>query len=199
VPWIEALIIAAKKKRPTWGSKKLENSLDRRHPGIQFPSRCTIDVILNRNGLVAPRRRRRLIPSYPEHLVESHASNDVWCTDFKGQFRLGNGKLCYPLTITDHLSRYIISCTALEGPTTEAAFAGFEEVFKRCGLPLRQALHLTAATPSSRGPWGNKVWLADRSTVTKAPECQPLDIVECHPMSLIVRIDPSLMVYLRSE
>jgi transposase InsO family protein len=134
-PEIEALIIAAKKKRPTWGSKKLENSLDRQHPGIQFPSRCTIDAILNRNGLVAPRRRRRLIPSYPEHLVESHASNDVWCADFKGQFRLGNGKLCYPLTITDQFSRYVIACVALEHPTAEAAFAAFDEAFSRYGLP----------------------------------------------------------------
>ena len=134
-PEIEALVVNARKRRPTWGSKKLENSLDRQHPGIQIPSRCTIDEILKRNGLVAPRRRRKLIPVYPEQLTESHAANDVWCADFKGQFRLGNGKLCYPLTITDHFSRYLIACVALEHPTTAAAFATFDEAFRRFGLP----------------------------------------------------------------
>lgn len=134
-PEIEALIVEAKKKRPTWGSKKLEKSLDRQHPGIEFPSRCTIDEILRRNGLVTPRRRRKLVPTHPEHLSESHAPNDVWCVDFKGQFRLGNGGLCYPLTITDHFSRYLIACVALEGPTTEAAFAVFDSVFSQYGLP----------------------------------------------------------------
>lgn len=134
-PAIEALVIEARQKRPTWGSKKLESALNRQHPGIEIPSRCTIDEILKRNGLVAPRRRRRLIPEYPEHLTESHAPNDVWCADFKGQFRLGNGKLCYPLTITDHFSRYVIKCVALESPTTDAAFEVFEEAFLQYGIP----------------------------------------------------------------
>ena len=132
---VESLIVAARQKRPTWGSKKLQKALDRGHPGIGFPSRSTIDEILKRNGLVSPRRRRRLIPEYPEHLTESHAPNEVWCADFKGQFRLRNGKLCYPLTITDHFTRYLISCTALEHPTAAAAFTVFDEAFSRCGVP----------------------------------------------------------------
>ena len=134
-PEIEALIVEAKQRRPTWGSKKLEKALERRHPAVEFPSRCTIDEILKRNGLVTTRRRRKLIPEYPENLTESHAPNDVWCADFKGQFRLANGKLCYPLTITDHFTRYVIACVALERPTAAAAFSVFDEAFSRYGVP----------------------------------------------------------------
>lgn len=132
---VESLIVSAKQRRPTWGSKKLEKVLGKRHPGVKFPSRCTIDEILKRNGLVTPRRRRRLIPEYPEHLTESRAPNHVWCVDFKGQFRLGDGTLCYPLTITDHHSRFVIACVALDHPTADAVFEVFDRVFSRRGLP----------------------------------------------------------------
>jgi transposase InsO family protein len=150
---VEALIVGAKQQRPTWGSKKLEKALERRHPGIDLPSRCTIEEILKRNGLVGARRRRKLIPEYPEHLTVSQAPNDVWCADFKGQFRLGNGKLCYPLTITDHFTRYLIACVALERPTAAATFAVFDEVFSRYGLP--RAIRTDNGVPfASRGLGG---------------------------------------------
>jgi transposase InsO family protein len=135
-PEVESLILSAKSDRPTWGSKKLRASLGRRHPGIRIPARSTIDEILKRNGLVPPRRRRKLIPQYPQNLTESAAPNEVWCVDFKGQFRLGDGTLCYPLTITDHFSRYLVACVALASPTAEAAFAVFDAVFQQHGLPV---------------------------------------------------------------
>lgn len=126
-PEVEALVVAAKEKRPTWGSKKIEKVLERQHPGIKISARCTIDDILRRSGPVTPRRRRKLIPKYSEHLAESHSPNDVWCVDFKGQFRLGNGKLCYPLTITDHFSRYLIARVARGHPVCRRDASGAEE------------------------------------------------------------------------
>lgn len=126
-PEVEALVVAAKEKRPTWGSKKIEKVLERQHPGIKISARCTIDDILRRSGPVTPRRRRKLIPKYSEHLAESHSPNDVWCVDFKGQFRLGNGKLCYPLTITDHFSRYLIAHVARGHPVCRRDASGAEE------------------------------------------------------------------------
>ena len=136
-PEVEALIVEAKRKRPSWGSKKLEKSLDRQHPGISFPSRCTIEEILRRNGLVFPRRRRKLIPQYPNHLAESRAPNDVWCADFKGQFRMGNAKYCYPLTVSDFHTRYLLGCEAMESTQSESAKEGFEWIFREYGLPTR--------------------------------------------------------------
>lgn len=132
---IRELIVEAKKKRPTWGSKKLREGLLLRHPGVSMPARCTIDEILKRAGLVTPRRVRRRVPVYPETLSQSKAPNDIWCADFKGQFRLGNGNLCYPLTITDHYSRYLICCTALESTNGAEVFVAFDDAFSRYGLP----------------------------------------------------------------
>jgi transposase InsO family protein len=132
---IEELVIRERDRRPTWGSKKLSESLRKRHAGVHIPSRGTIEEILRRNGLVSPRKKRRRVPVYPEKLTQSTAPNEVWCADFKGQFRLGDGSLCYPLTITDHFSRMILACVALEATTAEAVFGVFDGVFTQYGLP----------------------------------------------------------------
>ena len=150
---IEEIIVREKKRRLSWGSKKLVGYLRRKHDGIEFPARSTIVDILKRNGLVAPRRRRKLTPTYPEELSTSLAPNDVWCVDFKGQFRLGNGQYCYPLTITDHYSRFVIACVALEGTTADCVFRVFDKVFQEYGLP--KAIRSDNGTPfASRGLGG---------------------------------------------
>jgi transposase InsO family protein len=147
---IETLILEAKDRHSSWGSKKLKSALVRQHAGVKIPARSTIDEILKRNGLVPPRRQRKLVPCYPEQLTQSNAPNDVWCVDFKGQFRLGNGQLCYPLTITDHFSRYVIACVALQHPTAAAVFDVFDRVFQTYGLP--RVIRSDNGTPfASRG------------------------------------------------
>ena len=128
-------IIAFKQEHPTWGPKKLKVELERQTPGVRFPACSTIGSILARAGLVNKRRRRRGIPTYPHGLRRSEAPNDVWSADFKGQFRLGNRAYCYPLTIKDHFSRYLIGCEGMEGPEGPGTRCAFDEAFRRYGLP----------------------------------------------------------------
>jgi hypothetical protein len=94
-------IVKLKKEHPSWGSKKLKEFLEREDKGVRFPSRSTIDVILCRSGLVKPRRMRREVPPTLGPLTIPEGPNHVWAVDYKGQFRLGNGRLCNPLTCSD--------------------------------------------------------------------------------------------------
>jgi transposase InsO family protein len=90
--------------------------------------------VLDRNGLVChPGRPRRRAQGTP--LSAGAAPNDLWCADFKGEFRLGNGQYCYPLTVTDHASRYLLLCEALESTREDPAIAAFEHLFRERGLP----------------------------------------------------------------
>jgi transposase InsO family protein len=100
---------------------------------MRVPARSTIHAVLDRHGLVARMRRRRRVSGTP--LSQGLEPNDLWCADFKGEFRLGNGRYCYPLTVTDHASRYLLMCEALESTREETAITAFEQLFKERGLP----------------------------------------------------------------
>lgn len=135
---IKSLILNTKQDRPTWGASKIREWLLRKNPDLKIPSRFTVHEILNRYDLVNHRRQgRRKYAS--EHfrtpIAKSTNANDVWCADFKGQFRLGNHRYCYPLTITDHFSRYIITCESLEDTKGAGAQPVFEAAFEEFGLP----------------------------------------------------------------
>jgi transposase InsO family protein len=133
---IEELIVKLKGVYPTWGPKKLKAKIEKLHPGISFPAISTFGEILLRHGLVTPRKRRPLEERFhPLHLPESQACNEVWNTDFKGHFRLGNQDYCYPLTTSDDLSRYLLSCEALDSTKARPAMAIFEQLFDEYGLP----------------------------------------------------------------
>lgn len=132
---IRGLLVETKKAHPTWGPKKLRAWLERKQPGVRLPASSTIGEILKQEGLVNPRMRRKRGVAKPTSLTTATAPNEVWCTDFKGQFRLGNGTYCYPLTITDRHSRFLIACVALDGTKAGPAQAVFEEVFEQYGLP----------------------------------------------------------------
>jgi transposase InsO family protein len=136
-PEIRALFVEAKQAHPTWGPKKLKAWLEEKKEGIALPSANTIGYWLKREGLVKTRVRRRWpTPGLlPAELTPAKAPNDVWCVDFKGQFQLGNGEYCYPLTVTDLHSRYLIACTALENTKAASARWAFEEAFREYGLP----------------------------------------------------------------
>lgn len=128
-------IVLLRRRHPHWGAKKLLEILHQRHPDIDWPARSTVCDLLVRNDLIIHRRRRR----YPGHGGRPETSmnepNETWCADFKGQFRTLDGIYCYPLTITDGFSRFIIGCKGL--PSTEHAGAQpvFERIFKEFGLP----------------------------------------------------------------
>jgi putative transposase len=129
-------VVALRKRFPTWGPKKLEAYLEREQPAVEWPSRSTISEILSRNGLIEPRRRRHRTPQSTFPLAAATAPNVVWCTDFKGKFRVAR-RYCHPLTITDASSRYLLRSEPLDGEDTAQARQVFEAAFKEYGLPLR--------------------------------------------------------------
>jgi transposase InsO family protein len=98
------------------------------------PAVSTIHAILDRHGLVKRRKRRRH-KAQGTPLTDAQSANELWCADFKGQFRLGNKRYCYPLTITDYHSRYLLACEGLESVKEGGSFAVFERAFKDFGLP----------------------------------------------------------------
>jgi transposase InsO family protein len=132
---IESVIVAAKRDKPHWGARKIRELLVRRLDGdIRVPAKSTIHAVLHRHGLVK-------IPGRPRHratgtpLSTGAAPNDLWCADFKGEFKLGNGRYCFPLTVTDHASRYLLLCEALESTRENLAITAFEQLFQERGLP----------------------------------------------------------------
>lgn len=131
---IAQLILNLKAARPTWGAIKLREYLLRKHANIRFPSRNTFHNILVRNSLVKSKKRIKY-KATGTNLRSTQNPNDLWCADFKGQFRLRSKRYCYPLTISDHRSRYLIKCVALENTKTAGAFAIFEDAFEEYGLP----------------------------------------------------------------
>lgn len=130
------LVLELRRKHPSWGPKKLIEVLRGRHPGVALPAPSTAGDMLARAGLVRARCRRRMVTNLgPTTLREATEPNDIWCADYKGQFRMGNGTYCYPLTITDQASRFIIGCEGFSQIDGRSAQAVFEDRFGRFGLP----------------------------------------------------------------
>ena len=76
------------------------------------------------------RRRRRRYKAEGTPLSRPLAPNDLWCADYKGEFMLADKRYCYPLTVTDFASRYLLSCEALATTREMFAFSVFERLFK---------------------------------------------------------------------
>jgi transposase InsO family protein len=134
-PQVESLIVSLKRDKPHWGARKIRELLVRRLAGdVRIPAKSTIHAVLHRHGLVKeagrPRHRATGTP-----LSTGAAPNDLWCADFKGEFKLGNGQYCYPLTVTDHASRFLLLCEALESTREDWAITAFEQLFQERGLP----------------------------------------------------------------
>jgi transposase InsO family protein len=132
---IEAAIVAAKREKPHWGARKIRERLLRRLPhAVRVPACSTIHAILDRHGLVTRTTRSRT-RTEGTPLSQGLAPNDLWCTDYKGEFMLADKRYCYPLTVTDHASRYLLLCEAMESNAERWAFTAFERLFKERGLP----------------------------------------------------------------
>src|SRR6201993_1955232 len=148
---IESLIVPAKRDKPHWGARKIREILVRRLDGdIRVPAKSTIHAVLHRHGLVkVPGRPRHRATGTP--LSTGAAPNDLWCADFKGEFKLGNGRYCFPLTVTDHASRYLLLCEALESTRENLAITAFEQLFQERGLPqaIRSDNGVPFASPNS--------------------------------------------------
>ena len=133
---LENLIVRLKGEKPHWGARKIRELLLRRLNGdVRLPAKSTIHAVLDRHGLVkrATGRRHR---AQGTPLSPGAAPNDLWCADFKGEFKLGNARYCYPLTVTDQASRFLLMCEALESTREDLAFTAFERLFAERGLPL---------------------------------------------------------------
>jgi transposase InsO family protein len=133
---VEALI-AQRKRHPRWGAKKLLAVVARQQPAAAWPSRATVCTLLKQHGLVAARRRRNPHAHVASPLAPIASANDAWTTDFKGEFRTGDARYCYPLTLRDGFSRFVLRCDALVARTYEATRRRFERAFAEYGLPAR--------------------------------------------------------------
>jgi putative transposase len=131
---IERSILKLKKDKPHWGAPKIREKLIRAYPQIKPPAISTIHAVLDRHGLVKRRKSRRYRAEGTD-LHDAKHPNELWCADYMGEFLLSNKKYCYPLTITDYCSRYLLACEGLESTKETFAFTQFERVFKEYGLP----------------------------------------------------------------
>ena len=129
-------LVRRRKAHPRWGPRKLLNLMERHDPEQHLPAISTAAHILSREGLVKPRRRyRRAHPGCPKN--QPQGPNDIWAADYKGQFRLKNGDYCFPLTVSDLSSRFVLGCDAHPAISLERSFKHFRHVFETYGLPNR--------------------------------------------------------------
>jgi transposase InsO family protein len=129
------VILEERRAHPTWGARKLKVVLDAR--GVRVPTHGVIERAITRAGLASPRKRRpRYAATGTGKLRTATAPNEVWCIDYKGQFRLGDQSLCYPLTITDQCCRYIVSCEGMAAISDQEAREVCQDVFSNFGLPV---------------------------------------------------------------
>ena len=128
-------ILALKRQKMKWGPRKIIAKLKNNYPDISWPADSTGNKILKKYGLVYPRKFRSHIPPYTTPFLECSQANAVWSADYKGQFKMGNNQKCYPLTISDNYSRYLLGCWGLSRPTYEQTRPYFEVAFINNGLP----------------------------------------------------------------
>lgn len=148
---IEQLIVATKRDKPHWGARKIREVLIRKLAGeVRIPAKSTVHAVLDRHGLVKRARQRRRMKAAGTPLTAGLHPNDVWCTDYKGEFRTGNGRYCYPLTVTDHASRAILMIEAHENTREINALEAFRRLFEDRGLPqaMRSDNGLPFASPN---------------------------------------------------
>jgi putative transposase len=157
---VEQLIVRLKREKPNWGAPKIRELVSHKYPTIQLPSTSTVHSILDRHDLVNKRRRRSVFRATASYLSTPERPNDLWCADFKGHFRMRNGNYCYPLTLSDFVSRFVLTCEALESTAERPCFPVLEEAFETYGLPL--AIRSDNGIPFASG---NSLWNLTRLSV----------------------------------
>src|SRR5467141_3348755 len=129
-------VLALRERWRHWGPKKLRVKLSEHHPALAVPAASTIGDWLRREGMVERSPRRRRCPPYARPFAAVTGANDVWCTDFKGWFRTGDGRRCDPFTLSDAHSRYLLRCQAVARPDEANVRPIFEAAFQEHGLPM---------------------------------------------------------------
>ena len=148
----ENLIIKIRKKYPDWGARKLKVLLEERYPKKKFPSETTFNAILKRNNLIKPKRRRNPKEGKLNPKFDPSEPNEIWSADYKGKFKIGNKRYCWPLTICDSNSRIILGIFCHYSPDFKSVKQAYIKVFKKYGLP--KFIHTDNGTPfgSMRSP-----------------------------------------------
>ena len=141
---VERSILRIKQEYPSWGAPKIRDKLLREFSMLKPPAVSTVHAVLDRHGLVTRRKRRRY-KAEGTPLNAAREPNGLWCADYKGEFLLGNRQYCYPLTISDYRSRYLLACEGGTSTKADFAFSVFESVFKEFGLP--DAIRTDNGTP----------------------------------------------------
>jgi transposase InsO family protein len=147
---VERLIVDLKRDKPHWGARKIRELLIRKLAGdMRLPAKSTVHAVLDRHGLVK-RARVRKNRAAGTPLSAAALPNDLWCADFKGEFKLGNGRYCYPLTVTDQASRYLLLCEAFDSTREAPVIEAFQQLFRERGLPgaIRSDNGLPFASPN---------------------------------------------------
>lgn len=146
-------VVSVRSAHPRWGPRKILAFLERQHPQESWPAASSVGALLKREGLVISKRKRLRVPNYTQPLEHAEKPNQVWCADFKGWFRCGNGDRCDPLTATDACSRFLLRCRHV--PKTDGAHVRsvFETLFREYGLP--EAIRTDNGAPfASKAPAG---------------------------------------------
>jgi putative transposase len=133
---LEAIIVRVKRESPHWGAPKIREKLRQQAAAPHLPAISTVHGVLDRHGLVKRRQRRRRPHLNGTALARPTEPNALWCADYKGEFMLANRRYCYPLTITDFASRYLLTCEALPTTGEQLAFTIFDRAFSDFGLPV---------------------------------------------------------------
>jgi putative transposase len=129
-------LLEARRRFPLWSGVKLVQWLAKQQPGVDWPSRTTAYELLRRHGAIRQRRSPRRAPLRPSRTMTiATAANQVWTTDFKGEFRTRDGCWCHPLTVRDAFSRRVLRCDALRAETSAETRARFARAFHEFGLP----------------------------------------------------------------
>jgi transposase InsO family protein len=128
-------VLELRRAHMRWGPRKLKAYLEWKQPQENWPAASTIGELLQREGLVIGRKARRKVPPYTQPFAAAQEPNQLWCADFKGWFRTGDGERIDPLTATDACSRYLLRCQAVEKMDTERVQAIFEAAFREYGMP----------------------------------------------------------------
>lgn len=136
-PAVADALLELRRRHPTWGGKKLLAVLARRRPRLVLPAPSTVAALLKHAGLVTAPRRRRALGHPGRPMAAMDAPNAIWTADFKGEFKTRDGVYCYPLTVCDGYSRYLLACRGLPSTATAGARPVFERLFREYGLPAR--------------------------------------------------------------
>lgn len=155
-------ILQLRKRYPLYGPVKLRDWLVQRYPDRHWPAASSIGDLLTRAGVVRRRRRRDRSAERValDGRTRAREPNVVWTADFKGHFRLGNWRYCYPLTVLDLQSHFLLGCTALESTNVAATRRIFVTLFRAHGLPrvLRTDNGVPFAQPNALGRLGSLAW-----------------------------------------